>query len=171
MSSYDEPTQRVRRPSAPPAPLPGALDPLRGSADPLRGQERETGTGWVEPAEEFDAPTTEPDATGVLPLDQLFDRPPATPASTPAPAATPSVAAEAPTWTAMPVVPVRTEPVVAAAPAYDEPRERGGGASFALAGTWDRLDGWLRRDDNGLMLVTAFVACVLMVIVASVGGS
>ena len=30
MSSYDEPTQQVRRPEPPPAPLPGSLDPLRG---------------------------------------------------------------------------------------------------------------------------------------------
>jgi hypothetical protein len=39
-----------------------------------------------------------------------------------------------------------------------------------LTGSWERIDAWLRRDDNGLMLVTALVACVLMVIVAGVGG-
>lgn len=160
MSSYDEPTQRVRRPSAPPAPLPGSLDPLRGD-------ERETGTGWVEPAEDVAAPTTEPAATGVLPLDDLFDTPAA--AAPVAPAETSTAAAEAPTWTAMPVVPVRTEPV-APAPIYDEPHDRRGGASLALAGSWARVDAWFRRDDNGLMLVTAVVACVLMVIVAGVGG-
>lgn len=166
MSRYDEPTQRVRRPDAMPAPLPGSLDPLRG-------HERETGTGWVEPPEDVASPATEPNATGVLPLDQLFDRPAAEAAVAPD---TSTAAAEAPTWTAMPVVPVRSEPLAPPPPAYDgaaygdSPEQRDGdGATAALSGTWQRLDAWLRRDDNGLMLVTAFVACVLMVIVASVG--
>jgi hypothetical protein len=33
-----------------------------------------------------------------------------------------------------------------------------------------RIEAWLRRDDNGLMLLTAIVACVLMIVVAGVGG-
>jgi hypothetical protein len=160
MSRYDEPTQRVSRPSAPPAPLPGSLDPLRE-------HERETGTGWVETPghDEADHHAVEPaSATGVLPLDQIFAEPPR--------AEAPTATAEAPTWTAMPVVPVRSEPMpMATTGMYDESarEESRRGSGIALSGAWDRLDAWFRRDDNGLMLLTALVACVLMVVVASVG--
>lgn len=149
MSRYDEPTQRVRAPQPPPAPLPGSLDPLRG-------HQTETGTGWIQPDDDVD---TAADATGVLPLDQIFEPT--------RPAAEPTAAAEAPTWTAMPVVPVRSEPVEP----YPGPqqRDRREEASVTWAETRIRLEDWLRRDDNGLMLLTAVVACVLMLVVAGVG--
>jgi hypothetical protein len=169
MSRYDEPTQQVRRPQPQPAPLPGSLDPLRG-------HQTETGTGWVETADE-DIATA--DATGVLPLEEIFDTTASEPAAplaaepiAPAsPARASTAATEAPTWTAMPVVPVRSEPVAMGEP-YQGPqrhdRDRDG-ASVAWVGTRIRIEDWLRRDDNGLMLLTAIVACVLMIVVAGVG--
>jgi len=154
MSRYDEPTQRVRAPQPPPAPLPGSLDPLRG-------HQTETGTGWIERDDDVD---TAADATGVLPLDEIFES--AAPAA-PTAATQPTAAAEAPTWTAMPVVPVRSEPVqLYPAPPQRDRREE---ASVTWAGTRMRVEDWLRRDDNGLMLLTAVVACVLMLVVAGVG--
>ena len=149
MSRYDEPTQRVRAPQPPPAPLPGSLDPLRG-------QQVETGTGWIETEDDVE---TDADATGVLPLNEIFEPT--------ASAAEPTAAAEAPTWTAMPVVPVRSEPIEP----YPGPeqRDRRDNAAVAWAGTRMRIEDWLRRDDNGLMLLTAVVACVLMIVVAGVG--
>lgn len=175
MSRFDEPTQRVREAQPLSAPLPGSLDPLRG---------HETGTGWVdtdaadettEIPETTKVPAVEAGATGVLPLDEIFETAPE-PAERPAPTA----AADAPTWTAMPVIPVRSEPLAMAGPAgtwsqpYDEASERRTrlpreSAATAWAGTRMRLEDWLRRDDNGLMLLTAFVACVLMIVVAGVG--
>lgn len=197
MSQYDEPTQQVRRAAPPPAPLPGSLDPLRGH----RGEPEpvETGTGWVdehegdvtpaavgaaqladaaEPAGAAEPPTVEADATGVLPLDEIF----ATPAAAEPVERVTTAAAEAPTWTAMPVVPVRSEPLTAAGPtgAWSQPASGPSAPSRAwparasagetLAGARERFEGWLLRDDNGLMLLTAVVACLLMIVVASVGG-
>jgi hypothetical protein len=167
MSTYDEPTQQVRRPQPPPAPLPGSLDPLRGheAGEP---EAVETGTGWVDTADGdpgLVADTTPP--TGVLPLDELFDAPaPAAPVSQPEPTA----AAEAPTWTAMPVLPIRSEPLSAtggpAATAWTQPAAP---TPPQRAESLTRIEDWLRRDDNGLMLLTALVACVLMIVVAGVG--
>lgn len=190
MSSYDEPTQQVRRPQPPPAPLPGSLDPLRGHrADPDRApdvvpDEVETGTGWVdthptdEPAPAAAAPAAaaaDAPPTGVLSLDEIFEAP--------EPQRGPTVTADAPTWTAMPVVPVRSEPVTAGAPGawatqlpYDAaPDQRSSraerpGFDAAWARTRLQVESWLRRDDNGLMLLTAVVACLLMIVVAGVGG-
>lgn len=180
MSRYDEPTQRVRAPQPPVAPLPGSLDPLRRTEQPP--QEIETGTGWVDPAaaepqsaEETAAPTVDTGATGVLPLDQIFEEP-----GQPEPARMPTAAAEAPTWTAMPVVPIRSEPLAqaGAADAWSQPgdevpaagvRKPRANAGVAWARTRMQLEDWLRRDDNGLMLLTALVACILMIVVAGVG--
>src|SRR5207248_2117258 len=85
----EEPTQQTRRPSppdGPTAPLPGGLDPLRGH----RPQ---------------DPPADDSGATGVLRLDEIFETTEAdTDRETP------------PTWTAMPVVPVRSEPYRPPAP-------------------------------------------------------
>ncbi|MDQ1746556.1 MAG: hypothetical protein QOD07_819 [Frankiaceae bacterium] len=189
MSSYDEPTQQVRRSDPPPAPLPGSLDPLRGY--PGESGEVETGTGWVDthPADEAYAPVAEPPITGspitgspvaepaptgVLPIDQIFE--------SPEPQPVPTAAADAPTWTAMPVVPVRSEPLPGPQPtalgqpyghAYGHPYEadatRQPAREPAWSGAQSRVEDWLRRDDNGLMLLTALVACVLMIVVAGVG--
>lgn len=181
MSRYDEPTQRVRSAPPPTAPLPGSLDPLRRHrpeqpaqaepAEPALTEPEfvETGTGWVETPEPEPAAA---DATGVLPLDEIF--------AGPAEAARdrmPTAAADAPTWTAMPVVPVRSGPVPAGPtdslriPPYDGPGDTD--RREILAVTWAetrmRLEAWIRRDDNGLMLLTAVVACVLMIVVAGVG--
>lgn len=182
MSRYDEPTQRVRRGQPPAAALPGSLDPLRGH-QPDRPEPEvrdtgpevtETGTGWI------DTPEPEPpaaaEATGVLPLDEIFAGP-----TEPARDRTPTATADAPTWTAMPVVPVRSAPVPAG-PRDASWTERSDGnaaaggsgrrehAAVAWAETRIRFEAWLRRDDNGLMLLTALVACVLMLVVAGVGG-
>lgn len=170
MSRYEEPTQQVRRPQPPPAPLPGSLDPLRG---------QETGTGWVDTdppdADEVPAPSVEAGATGVLPLDEIFETP-----REPEQVRTPTAAADAPTWTAMPVVPIRSEPLAMAGPAgtWSEPLDDAGeprsrpprvSAEVAWAKTRMRFEDWLRRDDNGLMLLTALVACILMIVVSGVG--
>jgi len=158
--------------------LPGSLDPLRGH--PSAAAEVETGTGWVDTdrTTELESPIEPPAAepTGVLRLDEMFDAPPR---GTEAREST--AAAEAPTWTAMPVVPVRSEPIATApagetwnrpadARAETEPRQSSwDGAEVAWAATRERVEAWLRRDDNGLMLLTAVVACVLMIAVAGVG--
>lgn len=176
MGRYDEPTRQVPKAPPPPARLPGSLDPLRGHPS----AEVETGTGWVDTdhTTELESPPAAPDAepTGVLRLDEIFDEP-----GRATPAREPTAAAEAPTWTAMPVVPVRSEPI---APAPDgeawhrpsddraatEPRHSSwDGAGVAWAATRERFEAWLHRDDNGLMLLTAVVACVLMIVVAGVG--
>jgi len=167
MSRYDEPTQRVRAPQPPPAPLPGSLDPLRG-------HQTETGTGWIERDDDVD---TAADATGVLPLDEIFES--AAPAA-PTAATQPTAAAEAPTWTAMPVVPVRSEPMTAApaAPAPPAPARSAPAhppltdrvrtdATAAWDGAVRRTRAWLGRDDNALMLLTALVAVILILAVAA----
>lgn len=186
MGRYDEPTQRVRTSQPPAAPLPGSLDPLRGHQ--TEPETVETGTGWVDTsgttAEDLDTAVASPEPTGVLPLDEIFDTPGPGPGSGPArPVRESTAATEAPTWTAMPVVPVRSEPLPAGPPdrswnqPYDETAESGSnrgsaieGVEEAWAGTRERFEAWLRRDDNGLMLLTALVACILMIVVAGVGG-
>jgi hypothetical protein len=174
MSRYDEPTQQVRRSDPPPAPLPGSLDPLRGypaETAELGTDEVETGTGWVD-THAADEPVTEPPVetavapTGVLPIDQLFESPEPQPA--------PTATAEAPTWTAMPVVPVRSEPLPGPQPTalsqqFDATATPRPAREPAWSGAQTRVEDWLRRDDNGLMLLTALVACVLMIVVAGVG--
>jgi hypothetical protein len=42
-------------------------------------------------------------------------------------------------------------------------------AASAWSGTRRGVENWIRRDDNGLMLLTALVACVLILVIASVG--
>jgi hypothetical protein len=195
MGRHEEPTQRVRTPQPPPAPLPGSLDPLRehsSEAVETGSEPVETGTGWVDTgsseAEHVETPPAAAEPTGVLRLDEIFDGTgrasagpePAT-ASEPTTAPERNAATEAPTWTAMPVVAVRSEPMPAGPSEswnepyqqpYDEaaepaPRQRGW---MTWAEMQLRFEAWLRRDDNGLMLLTAVVACVLMIVVAGVGG-
>jgi hypothetical protein len=169
MSRYDEPTQRVHNRQPPAAPLPGSLDPLRGH----QPEHTETGTGWVETPETEIDDVAAPAETGVLPLDEIFAGPAEAAADR-----TPTVTADAPTWTAMPVVPVRSGPVPAGPPnstwpePHDKPARPPRRESIAVswAETRTRFEDWLRRDDNGLMLLTAVVACVLIIVVAGVGG-
>ena len=157
--SFEEPTQRLSiRPEEPAqttAALPRPLDLAGPTPD-------------ATPA----APGTEE-----LSLDQIFEPAVAEPAAV-APAAD-----EAPTWTAMPVIPVRSEPVAPrGAPDAErrgEPRAERSGPSMGerlrndAASAWDgavrRSRAWLTRDDNGLMLMTAIVACLLILVVAAVG--
>src|SRR3954454_21359956 len=60
------------------------------------------------------------DKTEELSLDEIFSAPPAPPA-VPATPAQPAHAEEAPTWTAMPVIPVRSEPGSAAPASVSAP--------------------------------------------------
>jgi hypothetical protein len=121
------------------------------------------------------------DTTDELSLTEIFEAPAEQPS-----AADPAVS-EAPTWTAMPVIPVRSEP--ASAPTTDRTTdsevetsqsdtERTGpssaeqlrsDAAAAWSGAVRRTQTWLARDDNGLMLMTAIVAIILIVVVAAVG--
>src|SRR3954452_4194742 len=135
-----------------------------------------------------ETPSREPaDKTDELSLAEIFEAPPARPAPTAPPMEEPSGAdpgaAEAPTWTAMPVIPVRSEPV--SAPSTDRLAETSqsdtkrtgpssaerlrSDAAAAWSGAVRRTQAWLLRDDNGLMLMTAIVAIILILVVAAVG--
>jgi hypothetical protein len=196
----EEPTQQIRLRSETASSRPGQVTPpLPAGLDP-RGRRREgepaDGTG---PAD-----GTEP--TGVLHLDELF----ATAADAERHIDRPSIE-EAPTWTAMPIVPVRSEPYPPATPAPPttargapgptalppvltgpplapkRPRAGAARARSVSATTGRRLstdlaaakrrtgvvmmrtNTWLRRDDNALMLMTALIACMLILLVAAVG--
>jgi hypothetical protein len=114
-------------------------------------------------------PTAPAGDTDVLSLDDLFDEPRST-------APGPSTA-EAPTWTAMPVVAVRSEPITPLDPPQPpQPRAKsdlGRRVRSDAAKAWDetraRSGVWLRRDDHALMLMTALVAIVLIIVVAALG--
>src|SRR3954471_22706684 len=130
------------------------------------------------------------DKTEELSLDEIFSAPPAAPPAPPAVPSTPAQPAhaeEAPTWTAMPVIPVRSEPVSAATASVSAPApepktaqtktERTGpstgqrmlsDASAALDGAIRRGQAWLSHGDNGLMLMTAIVAIILILVVGIV---
>jgi hypothetical protein len=179
----EDPTQQIQRrpttepgPPGPQAPLPGGLDPLR--AAPPAGETGGRDIGGRDIGGR--------DATGVLRLDEIFDTPETPPRQDDW--ARHDDWAEAPTWTAMPVVPVRSEPMPAAGrPVPLPPSARAGrparregprgqtsrrlrtDAAKAWDGVTREVDAWLRRDDNALMVLTALVACVLIIVVASVG--
>ena len=161
----EDPTQRIQRPAeregyagdAPTTAMPRPLN-LAGSVDA------------GEPADSS--------ATDVLSLDELLGPPvPSAPEPDPEPAPT------APTWTAMPVVTVRSEPMTApvaaapASPASAHPPRAAAHPPIAdrmrtdAAAAWDgavrRTRAWLGRDDNALMLLTALVAVVLILAVAA----
>ena len=152
----EDPTQRIIRPDshagyaadAPTTAMPGPLN-LTGEREPAG-----------------DASTTD-----VLSLDDLFD-------TEPAPTEAPTASESAPTWTAMPVVSVRSEPMTSA-PAAPAPASAASGTAPAAgsrlrsdaAAAWDdtvrRTRAWLARDDNALMLLTTFVAVCLILAVAA----
>jgi hypothetical protein len=163
----EDPTQRIRprrsnRPGhaadAPTTALPGPLN-LAGAAD-------------------ADSSTTD-----VLSLDELFEGQP--PAETgPDAGAERAPSAAAPTWTAMPVVAVRSEAIAttqsdpvpgpASGPAPASPQPAIGGrmrsdAAAAWEDTRRRTRAWLARDDNALMLLTALVAVLLILAVTAFG--
>lgn len=175
--SFDEPTQRLRRPSPPQQPT-GAVDTSREDA-------RET--------------TRDSDPTGVLPLDELFGPPESSPDTDAREGSEAGEAAEVdaplagtrPARAPMPVVTVRSDAEThqadsqtappAAAPAAEpgrserEPgrpapasRLRADGAAAVHAGA-QHVSGWLRRDDNALTVVTALVAILLLSVVAAFG--
>ena len=162
--SFEEPTQRLSVQAAQTTTaLPRPLD-LAGPTPPQP----------PEPA----------DKTGELSLDEIFaDAPP--PASEPQTSQPQTSgtggADQAPTWTAMPVIPVRSEPSPAAAaneaPTPTRPAKTGpstgerlrSDAAAAWEGALRRSRDWLTHDDNGLMLMTAVVACILIFVVAAVG--
>jgi hypothetical protein len=133
-------------------------------------------------------PSTEPaDKTDELSLDEIFAASQSQTVEPQADAA-PRVE-EAPTWTAMPVIPVRSEPVPSqpsqpppSAPthvknAQSKPKRTGpstgerllADASAALDGALRRSQAWLTHQDNGLMVMTAAVAIILILVVAAVG--
>ena len=189
----DQPTQRLRGapPASPTAPLPGPLD-LTSAADgdhPADAQPSDL--GWPQDPDEAE--------TGVLRLDEIFDGPaapaaatsaraaPAAPAApapepsaTPAPPAAPA-SAETPTWTAMPVVPISSDPVGpgptpdrASPPARHRQRSElatriRADAATAVRGAARETQAWLRVQDNFLMVMTALVGIMLIIVVSLLG--
>ena len=156
--SFEEPTQRVRRPDA------AAEAPTTALPGPLNLAE--------------ESPRDASGTTDVLSLDELFDG--QTPSTEPAGSTEPAHRAtvdEAPTWTAMPVVSVRSEPVAMpdrdatpAAPAGTTPAPLGGRVRSDATAAWEaavrRTRAWLAHDDNGLTLATALVAVILIIAIA-----
>ena len=191
--SFEEPTQRLTVQPRDPA----QMNP------PAQANAAQTTVSLPRPldlAGQAPPPSPEPaDRTEELSLDEIFAAPqPQTieqpqPVEHPQPVepqadATPRVE-EAPTWTAMPVIPVRSEPVAdepvqaqASTPtpaktAQPKPKRTGPStaerlltdASAALDGVLRRSQTWLTHKDNGLMVMTAAVAIILILVVAAVG--
>ena len=119
------------------------------------------------------------DKTDELSLDEIFAAPREERSAT----ETRSGADEAPTWTPMPVIPVRSEPVTPASTKRESESSQSvtkrtgpsaaerlrADAAAAWSGGLRRTQDWLTRDDNGLMLMTAIVAIILILVVAAVG--
>ena len=173
MSIEDQPTQQIRRPQ-PVAPMPAPLNPTDTHSAAPTVSDPNDGT------------------TGVLSLDDIFDESPATPgpeaavAATPAPApaAAATPAPTTPVESAQPVAPPApvTAPApapagqrrigaVPATPARRQPalldRMRGDGAA-AWQGGLTRTRDWLSAGDNAVIVATAFVALLLLLVVALV---
>jgi len=177
--SFEEPTQRLRvvRPEAgEPSSTPSATQTTAALPRPLSLADS------TPPSQPDDRPA---DRTDELSLDEIFPAPDRRTAGPDRRAPQPAGTDEAPTWTAMPVIPVRSEPI-AAAPDTAGQTERTGqtdqkrtgpstgerlfrDATAALDGAVRRSQEWLSRDDNGLMLMTAVVAIILILVVAAVG--
>src|SRR4051812_18084255 len=186
--SFEEPTQRLR--VVRPEPVPNS-DTQTTAAQTTAAQTTAAQTTAALPRPLSLADSTPPsqpddrpaDRTDELSLDEIFpDRRTAGPdRRVPQPAG----ADEAPTWTAMPVIPVRSEPIAAAPDTAGQPERTGQkgqkrtgpstgerlfrDATAALDGAVRRSQDWLSRDDNGLMLMTAAVAIILILVVAAVG--
>ena len=166
--SFEDPTQRLSAPAREPATrttaaLPRPLDLSRGSSEPPES----------------------PDETGELSLDEIFAEPGPQPGEQPR-------TDEAPTWTAMPVIPVRREPPPSTSPSRSGPAATSVATSETAqrdtkrtgpttgqrlrsdaATAWKsglrRSQTWLSRDDNGLILMTAIVAVILILVVLAAG--
>lgn len=172
MTYDDDATRKIQRPRPePPAPLPGPLDLTQRferpeDADEPYDQGAPSELGWPPEDHAPDAPATEVLQPEVG-LDQLFDPTPAAPLA--------AATTEAPTWTAMPVVPVRSEPLTEARPApprSQQPQMSSRVRSDAVAawqGGVERVQTWLRSADNAVLLMTAVVGIVLIAVVAALG--
>ena len=190
--SFEEPTQRLtvqpRDPAqtSPTQTSPTQTTPTQTTAALPRPLDLAGPTPSPSPDEPVD-PVEPVDKTGELSLDEIFaDAPPpaSPPPASPPPVTEPARAEEAPTWTAMPVIPVRSEPTAppastsAAAETAQTPPKRTGpstgerlrsDAAAAWGGAVRRSRAWLTHNDNGLMLMTAIVAIILILVVAAVG--
>lgn len=196
MTAPEDRTQQLR--TAPPdevtTALPGPLDLTGPAPEPYDAQPSDL--GWPDREE---PQQDEEGETRTLHLDELFETEPypeAEPAVvSPAPVApgAPLAAAgdvplsvDATTWTAMPIVPVRSEPAPvpvssgAAAPPTTSrrPADRPGAelvaqlrkdAATAYDATRRRTQEWLGVADNALTLLTALVGVLLIVVVAVMG--
>jgi len=199
--SSDEPTQRIRPPQEPVPRMPGPLDLTADegadttdvlSLDELFGPAEPEPAPEPPPAEPVTAVQPEttplpsappvaaaPTAAAAVPAPPTAPVAPAAPAA-PVPPAVPA-AADAPTWTAMPMVSVRPEPVAATdgapvapvgAPARPPRRplvsdRLRADARAAWEGTLRHTREWLWVQDNALMVATTLVAVLLIVIVAT----
>ena len=187
--SFEEPTQRLRVVRPEPAPH---SDTQTTAAQTTAAQTTAalprplSLADSTPPSQPDDRPDDRPaDRTDELSLDEIFAAPDRRTAGPDRRAPQPAGTDEAPTWTAMPVIPVRSEPI-AAAPDTAGQTERTGqtdqkrtgpstgerlfrDATAALDGAVRRSQEWLSRDDNGLMLMTAVVAIILILVVAAVG--
>jgi hypothetical protein len=195
--SVEDPTQRLtalprdRSAAQTTAALPRPLD-LAGPTPPAQD------TPAQDPSAQDPSAQQPPAQTDELSLAEIFEAPHPPAAEQPT-AVQPVVeepvieqprpteaAAEAPTWTAMPVIPVRSEPAPAApertapsaADASPVRTQRTGpstiermrsDAAAAWNGALRRSQDWLAHEDNGLMLMTALVAIILILVVAAVG--
>jgi hypothetical protein len=179
--SYEDQTQRLRV-----APATPDLDTPTETTTPEDTTPADTTTTLPGPLD-LAGPTPPPPAatsdTGVLSLDDMFEPPTqaSAPSSNEPPAARPDAAAEAPTWTAMPVVSVRSEPTSPPAAPHAPPTAQSrrhselgqrvrSDAAAAWTGARTRTQDWLGRDDHALMIMTALVAIVLIIVVAALGG-
>jgi hypothetical protein len=162
MSAHDE-TQRIRTTAPGPSAPPDAPTTAVRAPGPL----------------DLAADTAGSDTTGVLSLDELFGRTGEDSDTPQQPPAAATTSADAPTWTAMPVVSVRSEPSAAgtAAPSpAPTPAQRSGprlaeqlldDAAVAWNRAINRSGTWLRAGDNALMITTALAAIVLILVVAT----
>jgi hypothetical protein len=173
MSRRDEqPTQQIRRPDqgrpegtadqaraeppTRPLPAPGPLDLTRERAGAYPDEAEPSEVGW---------PADEPEG-GVAALDAMMA------AGEPQPAA-PTTMSEAATWTAMPVVPIRSD----APPSEEPPLPRGSQTLARLRAdaiaAWDNGREWTREwfgvHDNALGATTGAIAILLILIVALLG--
>jgi len=167
--SFEDPTKRL---SVPPRQTTVAQTPAHETAAAAQ-----TTTALPRPLNLADEQSA--DKTDELSLAEIFESPAEQPSATEP--SGPSAADEAPTWTAMPVIPVRSEPISPASTdretSQSDTKRTGPSAAERLradaAAAWSgglrRSQAWLSRDDNGLMLMTAVVAIILILVVAAVG--
>jgi len=211
MTSHDEPAERIRRadpptlplpkppPGPPPAPLPGPLDLTRDGGVQDEAVPDDLGPSDLGPTDEAvpsdvgwpDDQPRDDVGQGMAALDAMLDAP----AGTVAPAATAPAAAgdvpaaavgagiaDAPTWTAMPVVPIRSDsaaspgdPAAQPAPARwqhaDTVARMRADAVAAWVTVLESTRRWFSESDNAVSAMTAAIAIVLIIVVAVLGHS